>query len=373
MRLSISTPLSIIAGIGLALAAVAGIAMDRGAETVRWAKEKEIRSVAAQVDRVLARASRSAMASAELFAAMPGIAGAIEQDDMTWFKGLVPIFQHQRSKYGVQGITLLRLPARVAFRTHDPGRYGDDVSASRPMIVETSRLHESRTGLEVSSSGVAMRGVAPVFLNGTPVGLVEWLVGLLDIAKEIHEATDAEITFFIDRARLDARAADDRRVGPMAALASTDWEQVSSLLHGDDLDPVNEVRVDYRTWHRTDYATVQVPLFDFAGERIGTVVAVREINEFARAFGLTRAILVTASVAGTLVCCGLVTVVVRGRVLRPMARLADRATALANGDFSAAVPGMGRANEVGEHAEALETLRQSLLRRALPQAPGKAA
>ena len=374
MRLYISTPLSIIAGVGLVLAIIAATAIDRGGETVRWAKEKEIRAVASQVDLALARAARNAMASAELFAAMPGLPEAIEREDTPWLKGLLPIFQHQRAKYGVQGLTVLKAPTKVVFRMHDPGRFGDDIGSVRPMLVAASRLHESQTGLEVSSSGVAVRGVAPVFLKGAPVGLVEWLMGLLDIAKEIHEATDAEITFFINRNRLGDRASsDDRKIGPMSALASTDWEQVSSILTADDMEPVNAVRVDYRTWRRADYAMVLVPLFDYAGERMGTVVAIREINDFAHAAGLTRAILVAASIAATILCCGLVIVVIRGQVIRPMARLATRTVALTRGDFSSPVPDTGRADEVGEHADALESLRQSLLRRSLPQAPKKAA
>lgn len=369
MRLSAAAPLTIIAGVAAVLGVIASIAVNRSAETARWARDREMAATASLIDVTLRQATRTAIAQAELLAGMPGVGSAVARQDRDWLKTVLPVFQRQRSKYGVDGVSFIRPPAIELLRLHDIPRFGDDQSAERPLLVATSRQHEAQGGLEITATSVGIRGIAPVFDNGNPVGLVEWRVGLFGVAQEIHEATKAEVTFFLDHGRLTGnRTAEERRLGPMAGLASTDWEQAAALLTGQDLEPVNNIKVDYRRWRSTDYAVVQVPLFDFAGDRVGTLAAVRETTDFTRAENIAKAGVIASALVGILACYGLVLVVLRGKILRPMGRLSTRATALARGDYSSAVSDTGRDDEVGEHAGALEKLRRNLLARTLPPA-----
>jgi HAMP domain-containing protein len=370
MRLYVAAPLSIIAGIGAVLSIVAVLAIGRSTDTVQWSKNKEMLRVATLISDVLRITTSNAVAQAELVAGMPGVGAALARQDREWLRSVLPVFQQQRAKYGVEGLTFIAPPALTVLRLSDPSRFGDDQSASRPMLLAASRLREAQGGLEISRTSIGLRGVAPVTNENRTVGLVEWRVGLFGIAREMNEVTDAEITVFFNRDRLVGnRAAEERQVGEMSALASTAWELTSALVRPEDLKPVNAVKVEFRTWRKTDYALVHVPLFDFAGERIGTVVAVAESNEFARAESANRAILTAAVIVGTLACAGLVLVVLRSRLLRPMGRLAERSERLSKGDFTSPVPDLGRKDEVGVQSAALESLRQSLLKRALPAPP----
>ena len=370
MRLYVAVPLSIIAGVGAILAVLAFIAIGRSSDTVQWSKQKDMVRVGSLISEALRTATSETIARAELVAGMPGVSEAMARSDRDWLKSILPVFQQQRAKYGAEGITFLTPPALTLLRLADPGRFNDDQSASRPMLRAVSRLRESQGGLEISSNTVGLRGVAPVTFENRLAGLVEWRVGLFGLARQMNELTDAEITIFFNRDRLVGnRAAEERQVGEMAAMASTSWDLTSGLMLPEDLKPVNAVKIDFRTWRGTDYAMVHVPLFDFAGDRVGTVLAVAERNEFARAESANRAILFTGVIAGTLVCSGLVLVVVRSRLLLPMSRLAERTKRLATGDYTSPVPDLSRTDEVGIHAAALESLRQSLLKRRLLQQP----
>jgi methyl-accepting chemotaxis protein len=370
MRLYVAVPLSIIAGVGTVLAVLAFIAIGRSSDTVQWSKHKDMLRVGSLISEALRTATSDAVAQAELVAGMPGVSEAMARSDRDWLKSILPAFQQQRAKYGAEGLTFLTPPALTLIRLDDPGRFGDDQSASRPMLLAVSRLRESQGGLDVSRNSVGLRGVAPVSFENRLAGLVEWRVGLFGLARQMNELTEAEITIFFNRDRLVGnRAAEERQVGEMSAMASTSWGLTSALILPEDLKPVNAIKIDFRTLRGSDYAMVYVPLFDFAGDRVGTVLAVAERNEFAKAEHANRTILFTVVIAGTLVCSGLVLVVLRTRLLRPMSRLAERAQRLATGDFTSPVPDRGRTDEVGVHAAALESLRQSLLKRRLLQQP----
>ena len=367
MRLQVSAPLLIMACVATVLSVVAMIAVERSAATVKWAKEKEMNGVAALVEATLRQSSRTATAQAELIAGMPGVGGALAAGDMAWLKQIVPTYQHQRAKFGVEGAAFVLPPAKIALRLHDLSRSGDDQSARRPLLVISNRLHEPQSGIEVSPTSSAMRGTAPVTFKGSHVGVMEWSVGLFTIAQEIHDIANAEVTFFLQEERLEGnRAAEDRRIGGMTGFVSTDWDLTSSLLRATDLETYNGTKLTYHSVHGIDYAAVHVPLFDFSSQRVGTVVAIREVGEFARVEKVLRAVLLTAVVVGTLACGGVVLTVVGGQLIRPMTRLSARARTLSSGDFSAPVSDLGREDEVGALAGALESLRQSLLRRIPP-------
>lgn len=372
MQLRVSAPLSIMACVAAVLSLVAMIAIERSATTVQWAKEKEMNGVAALIEASLRQSSRTAVAQAELIAAMPGVGTALAAGDIGWLKQIVPAYQHQRAKFGIEGAAFVLPPAKIALRLHDLSRSGDDQSAQRPLLVVSNRLHEPQTGVEISPTSSGMRGTAPVSVNGNHVGVVEWSIGLFTIAQEIHDIANAEVTFFLQKDRLgDNRIVDERHIGNLAGFVSTDWDLTSSLLTATDLEDFGGIKLSYHTAHGIDYAAVHVPLFDFSGQRVGTVVAVREINEFARTEKILRAGLMTAVVVGTLACGGVVLTVMGGLLLRPMTRLSARARTLASGDFSAPVSDLGRDDEIGALAAALESLRQSLLRRYPPGAkPG---
>lgn len=372
MRLRVSAPLSIMASVAIVLAAIAMIASERSAATVQWAKEKEMNGIAALVEAGLRQSARTAVAQAELIAGMPGVGPALARGDVAWLKGIIPAYQHQRAKFGIEGAAFVTPPATVALRLHDAARMGDDQSAKRPILVVSNRLHEPQSGVEISPTSAAMRGTAPINHNGVHVGIVEWSIGLFTIAQEIHDATNAEVTFFVEPKRVEGnRTAEERRLGPVAGLVSTDWEQASSLLRPLDLEEFNGVKITYHTLHSVDYGAVHVPLFDFSGQRVGTVVAVREVNEFSRAQRVLRAVLTTAVIVGTLAIGVVVVMVITGMMVLPIGRLSNRAGTMAKGDFSSPVSDIHRDDEIGGFARALEAMRQSLLRRFPPGSSGK--
>ncbi|MEH3118353.1 MAG: methyl-accepting chemotaxis protein [Methylorubrum populi] len=76
-----------------------------------------------------------------------------------------------------------------------------------------------------------------------------------------------------------------------------------------------------------------------------------------------RAIWLTGLLCGLALACGLTGIVfVLGGVTRPIDRLIVRMRALATGDLEAAVPYLGRGNEIGAIAQAVEASRDNLVR-----------
>ncbi len=67
------------------------------------------------------------------------------------------------------------LPGAISFlRVHQPDRFGDDLFALRPMLVDVNAKRLPISGVEAGTSGLVLRGVAPIRHEGEYVGSVEF-------------------------------------------------------------------------------------------------------------------------------------------------------------------------------------------------------
>ena len=73
-----------------------------------------------------------------------------------------PMFEIQKTKYGVDQIQF-HLPTAVSFlRLHAPAQHGDDLSKFRPMVVAVNADRVARKGMVIARTGPAIFGVVPM-------------------------------------------------------------------------------------------------------------------------------------------------------------------------------------------------------------------
>ncbi len=370
MKLKVVAPLAMIACVAAVLAFISALAYQDARETVDWAKKKQLSGIATIVEVFFREQGRQTTASAELLASLPQVGELVAKGDRDGLiRMLMPGYRKETTKYGVEAVDIVTPPAMTVLRLRDPGRFGDDQSGFRPILVYTNQTREVQSGLEVSSVA-GIRGVAPVYNGAIHAGALELTTGLGPTLAELKTVTGAELVMLIKDAAVPAnsqvRKNESRKIKDFFAAEVTDWSYLSGVLGEADVERVNEIASDTRTVNGVEVGVVKVPLFDFSGKNIGAVIAVKEISEFGRVLKDALVRLVVAAALGLLVTLGVTLLITSGLLLRPLERLTKRMKGLAGGDFSSKVEAAGREDEIGALATSIESIRVDLLRRFPP-------
>ncbi|MCX7684011.1 MAG: methyl-accepting chemotaxis protein [Acetobacteraceae bacterium] len=313
--------------------------------------EREIAAMVGAIDATLATEAAQALAVATAVAANPAMADAFAAGDRPRLLALsAPLLEGLRA----QGLEVeqfqFHLPPATSFlRVHQPGRYGDDLSSFRAMVVAANADRRPLLGLESGVAGIGIRGIVPVARDGRHHGTVE-------IGLAFGRAFVAEIR---NRLGADAVLVAETPQGPRVLAASREGAAPPdpALLER----PIRSGRASGRLETAAGRAVLraEVPLRDFAGRPIAAVLIERDAGAIAEAQG--RAQLVLAATAGCLLVLAALLAAALGRALaRPIRTLSEETARIAEGRLETPVSGTARRDEIGLLARALEAFRTAL-------------
>ncbi len=259
-------------------------------------------------------------------------------------------------------------------RMQAPTRFGDDVSGwriimNRGLAAACTEARAGLSGLEMSTSGVAMHGVATLCHDGRVAGVVN-LGFRLDAAffEGIARRQPGSYALYLLANRGENGAAPSFR--PLLTRGQVAFDPARHVLH-----PAGAMHAQPRlpaaalaaAFAGTPVTVLQgqdtvfaVPVLNFAGERIGVLEAVTDGRAAAAAQRQMMIAGALALVALLVVMVG-VLIVLNASVLRPLSGMAAAMRRIAEGDADASIPGIGRGNEVGAMAAALQVFRDDLL------------
>jgi len=98
------------------------------------------------------------------------------------------LFDQLSRQNGVKQMQFTRADFKVFLRVHNPQVFGDDVTSSRPTLVECITGRHAVAGLEQGKSGYGFRAVTPAYDNGKFLGCAE--LGL-DLSSAFLQSLDA--------------------------------------------------------------------------------------------------------------------------------------------------------------------------------------
>lgn len=311
-----------------------------------------------------------ALARAELVASLPSVREKFAAGDREGLTAeLKTMFEVQRDKFGVDQAQFHVPPATSFLRLNNPKQFGDDLSSFRPIVVAVNGDFVARKGMSISRSGPGVFGVAPVLSpSGKPVGTFEIGGAFGPVLDGIKRAYGLETAMFIDEARLKNAAPDlggdvyseKNRMGRFIKFASTNWELLRNLVTDAELSaPSIEDNPYTREAHETPYGVAFAPLRNPAGELIGMIVVAKDFSPTRATLGQSMIWIAVYAVFGAILLAGLVIILVRGAVGRPLATLNARFAALSRGETAEPLAGAesyyGEISELAEHYEALRT------------------
>jgi methyl-accepting chemotaxis protein len=250
---------------------------------------------------------------------------------------------------GLAFITLDSLAGKAIVRIHAPSAYGDSMLERRPMLVQTLKSGLPSAGIEFGREQLSIFASVPVFTAGTLAGLVDVGTPLTndyfaELAAKLHASFAVHV-----RSGLDFKTQNSTFTGP-------------TILSDADLAAIAAGATVQRVHQAAGKVTIAtgIILRDFSGAMIG-------ILEIAPDFTAIRAAQRSALWSMGLASAGVCALVMAGFFVfaRSLAGAIGRLTSamgrLAAGEHDTAVPGLGRADEIGAMARAVTVFKDAAI------------
>lgn len=311
-----------------------------------------------------------ALSRAEMLANLTSVRDAFERQDRAALHAETrETFRVQRGRHGVDQGQFYTLAATSFLRMHDPNRHGDSVASFRPMVVATNRDGVPRKGMAISRRGPAIFGITPIRnAAGQQIGSVELGMNPGPTLDRLKAAYELELSLFIDEGRLRETATDLRgevfndrnRVGRYIKVHATNWRLMRALVDAERLVPEEDPVRYSREIDGTAYGVSLLPVRNSFGDAMGVIAVARDFSASRAAINRARLWQGLIAVLAVVLLCGIVIVVVRGLVVKPLAAINDGLSALARGDASVKIDDRKMNAEMARAARSYEELRSKM-------------
>jgi methyl-accepting chemotaxis protein len=332
---------------------------------IESAKKRELNVTATLIQSNIAEQISKASARASMVSSLPSIKQAFRAKNREDIAArILPAMIVQRDQFGVREGHFILPPAISFLRIYAlKDGHGEDLSGFRQMILVANRTGEPQRGMEIGRRGLSIRAVYPVKDDDGLIGSFEIGLSFSSVLSQTKINTGFDAGVFIDDklmsevAKLQPRPDNERIIGGYQAVEVTDWAALKPLISPAIFAKSRDVVVELITVNGNDYGLVLVPVLDYKGERIGSVVAVRDFSEFQiqQKWALTG----TVALAGLqiVLLTGALLIVVNAMLLKPFAAIASASDHLADGKPVPDLEDLAtRRDEIGGMARSLRTL-----------------
>lgn len=234
----------------------------------------------------------------------------------------------QREQFGVRDADF-HLPPAVSFlRVFDPDEpAGEDLSSFRHMVVATNQQQSHHEGISIGRKGMSLRGVYPIADSQGHIGSFELGIDFGTVIRIVKDTTGFEAAVLVERQLMQDIATqvpspeDYKLVGDYQMVVATNWDFIKPLLSPQALRGIRKPSQDTRIMDGETFGGVIVPLRDAEGRVIGSLVASRSFEHYAkhRNWALVRSVAV--AVLQVLLLTGVVLIILNGMLLRPLTAL----------------------------------------------------
>jgi methyl-accepting chemotaxis protein len=334
----------------VACTVLALFSMSQQARLTDRALDREMRSEYQSVVAAIEFEQKTFQVVATLMAADPDIrAGLAARDRDRIMARLQDGYAAIHAAFGFDVMQFTIPPAINFVRVHNPRLFDDDISARRKMVVRAHETGQPQAGIEQSVTSLAIFGMVPVFNNGKRVGFAELGTNL---NKPFVEAIKSR--FGIDIA--------------LHAFDGTKFTTIISTLPNQTTASAAEYTTAYggtpvirrSVVDGQDVAAFFGPIRNFSGQPVAVVEIVKNVGDLVAIGEHTRTVLILTTLAVVAVATGIALVLAIG-LSRPLQRITSTMGVLSGGDTSVEVPGIGRGDEIGQIAAAVQVFKDNML------------
>jgi methyl-accepting chemotaxis protein len=291
---------------------------------------------------------RTVLSVAEALAALPQLKDAVRAKDRGAALAALDLFYPKMKARGLELITIALPPAIGFARSHNPKVFGDDFSERRKTIAEAMITRESLGGVEAGTAVLNVFGSVPIVDGDSVIAVAD--VGA-PFGKSFVESMKSRFKVDVAIHQLDGQAV--RTLASTFSDAAVDPAVIRRALAG-------ELIIHQGSLNGRASATSFGQIKSFSGEPVAVFEIVRDTSAYQK---LTRSSLVwmaTASIC-VLLLAGAVATFMGRNMAKPIRSLEVAMRSIANGSHTIAVPGVGRADEIGSMAGAVEVFKTGLI------------
>lgn len=347
-----NAPVTIVIAITVVIAATTFLTSRLFAGMTDSVEADRFRTMQAIAETALRDAENRALGRAELIADLPAVRRLFAAGDRNGLLAeLGTAFADQKARHGVDQAQFHTAPAASFLRLHDPQKFGDDLSVTRPMVVAANREKQPLKGIAIARNGPAIFGIA--LMNdpgGKHVGSFEIGMSLAPILANIKSVYGIDLAFYVLEQPLRQYAAgvdperlgEHIRVGRYIRFETTNTELMASLAGPDDVAVVNEPVTYVREVNGLTHGVVIIPINNAVGTTLGLMAVSSDFSSSRAAVNVTLIWQAVLGLVAILLLSAIVIVVIRGFLLRPLQILTDRFDAVHTGAPLDDVPGAAR-------------------------------
>lgn len=336
-----NAPVTIVVAIFVVIAAATFLTSRLFAGMTNSVEADRFETMQAIAETALHDAENKALGRAELIADLPTVQRLFAAGDREGLLAeLGKSYADQKARHGVDQAQFHTLPAISFLRLHDPKTFGDDLGLTRPMIVAANREKQPLKGIAIARNGPAIFGIAMMIdPTGKHIGSFEIGMNLAPILSNIKSVYGMDLAFFVleQPLREFAKGADkerlgeQNRVGRYIRFETTNTELMSALAGPDDVAVVNEPITYVREVKGRAHGVVLLPINNAAGTTLGLMAISSDFSSSRAAVSVTLIYQAVVGLLAFLLLAGIVIIVIKGFLLRPLEVLTDRFDAVHTG------------------------------------------
>lgn len=345
-------------------------------DNVSLLSRESIRSAAAAFSDLERTSTDLMAASLGAFLRDPAIAPAVAANDHDKLVALsTPTFREYKARYGLtnwnwwekepEGEAAPKALRNIA-RVQMPAKFGDWVERTATQRIAAEK--KLVTGLDLGFTGLALRALLPVELDGKPVGYVEWGMEIKTFLQRMKELSGNEYGLVVEKSAMNREqwASTKKHLGDRDG-----WDDMKELLLVQDTAndpsifrhegaiadvPERGQALGVDTKDGRTYARGVFPIADMAGRKIGAIFVLRDITALQAEMNRSRQHAILTMSAMMILLALVLIGVFQVLVVRRLARMTQVATRVVGGEFNLEVVPAAK-DEIGAFETLFEQFR----------------
>ncbi len=331
-------------------AAMAAFFIPQQAKLADIALDREMKAAYESVQAAIDFERKAVLTLATYVGSMPELQTAFAAGDRDRLVALLGNSIEAVAKtFGYNLNTLSRAPGTVLVRIHNPKSFGDDITSRRKMVVRVNQEGTTESGIEPGANNLSIFGTFPVMHEGRRIGA-------FDVGMEIGKP-------FVDTVKTRFGIDIAIHIGEgntFKTLISTLTEQTLGAAADYQSGAQGLTAVRHGTLNGSPVAISYGPIRNYSGATIGAIEIVKNTADLEAirsrtqtyAIAVTAIVLLVSIVAALFLALGL---------SRPITRITATMSSLSAGNTATEVPGVGRKDEIGLMAGAVQVFKNNMI------------
>lgn len=322
--MSLERRLSLAAALVISVTLLIGgyILFEDGKSNLASSEQDQIETTSLVLLTAISQAESLTVSHAELLARDGTVADLVRNGDRAALQArMKPVFDRLKVEAGVDVLHFQTAAMTSLLRVWKPDDFGQDLSRIRPMVLAANKSRQPQKGLEIGLAGLSLRAVSAIVQGEDVAGTVEVGISLMSLLELAKSTTGADFAIFLDPQFIPDGKGGYGAKGALKLDVSTNSQFFSEIQMRGQVKMTREPTSAVSDYNGRTISLLARPLLDFSGKTIGVLFVAKDFSSSVSAFRSSWITVVVIAICGFLIAYGVIMVVLRSFVFRPLEQL----------------------------------------------------